>query len=83
MCSDSDSAGIEMAADVNGDLSHFLDAINKHCMTAIASAGFSGDSGRKEGIPKRKRKRLFQLGQAMILLDWWCGGQSRGWCLIS
>ena len=43
-----------MAADVNGDLSHFLDAINKHCMTAIASAGFSGDSDRKGGM-KRKR----------------------------
>ena len=38
------------AAEVNGDLSHILDAINKHCspnLTAIASAGFYGCSGRK------------------------------------
>ena len=37
----------------------FLDAINKHCspnLTAVTSAGFSGGSGRKGDIPKRKRK---------------------------
>ena len=51
-------AHVVAEAEVNGDLSHFLDAINKHCspnLTAIASAGFSGGSGRKGGIPKRKR----------------------------
>ena len=47
------------AAEVNGDLSDFLDAIKKQCtpnLTAIASNGFSSGSGRKGGIPKRKRK---------------------------
>jgi len=52
------------AAEVNGDLSDFLDAVKKQCtpnLTAIASVGFSSGSGRKGGIPKRKRKNTIPI----------------------
>ena len=52
------------AAEVNGDLSDFLDAIRKQCtpnLTAIVSVGFSSVSGRKGGIPKRKRKNSIPI----------------------
>ena len=51
-------------AEVNGDLPLFLKAIQSKCnpnLTAIASHGFSCGSGRKGGIPKRKRKTPTQV----------------------
>ena len=46
------------AAEDNGDLKSFLDSISNSCtpnLTAIAMNGMPSGSGRKGGVPKRKR----------------------------